>query len=101
MLSRTEKTWKNTIQFKPKLRTYVKYKIDYKTEDYIRIRLGSIHRAILAEFRSGILPLRIETGRWKNENIEERVCLVCKENIVEDEYHSLCICKRYDDVRQV
>ncbi len=48
-----------------------------------------------------MLPLRIETGRWKNENIEDRVCLVCEENIVEDEYHFLCVCKRYDDVRQV
>ena len=38
------------------------------------------------QFRSGILPLRIETGRWKNESIEGRVCLVCEENIVKDEY---------------
>ena len=63
MLSRTEKTWKDTIQFKPKLRTYVKYKIHYKTEDYIRMPLGRMHRAILAQFRSGILPFRIETGQ--------------------------------------
>ncbi len=41
-----------------------------------------MHSAILAQFRSGILPLRIETGRWKNENIEDRVCMVCEENIV-------------------
>ncbi len=28
------------------------------------------------------------------------VCLVREENIVEDEYHFLCVCKRYDDLRQ-
>ena len=75
--------------------------INYKTEDYIRQPLGRMHRAILAQFRSGILPLRIETGRWKNEGIEARVCLVCEENIVGDEYHFLCVYKMYDDVRQV
>ncbi len=26
---------------------------------------------------------------------------MCEENIVEDEYHFLCVCKRYDDVRQL
>ncbi len=69
---------------------------------YLSCLLGMI----LAQFRSGILPLKIETGRRKNENIEDRVWLVCEENIVEDEYHFLCvyICKhgkRYDEVRQV
>ncbi len=49
MISRTETTWKDTIQFKPKLRTYVKYKINnYKTEDYIRTPLGRMHRPIFA-----------------------------------------------------
>ncbi len=46
---------------------------------------------ILAQIRSGILPLRIETGLWKNDSIEDRVCLVCDENIVEDEYHFLYV----------
>ncbi len=26
---------------------------------------------------------------------------MCEENIVQDEYHFLCVCKMYDDVRQV
>ncbi len=50
-----------------------------------------MHHAILSQFRLGILPLRIETGHWENESIEDRVCLVCEENFAEDEYHFLCV----------
>ncbi len=47
-----------------KLRTYVKYKIQYKTEDYIRMPMGRIHHAILAQFRSGIIvELKLDVGK--------------------------------------
>ncbi len=35
-----------------------------------------MHRAILDQFRSEVVPLTIKTGRWKNESIEDNVCLV-------------------------
>ena len=56
------------------------------------------HRSLLAQLRSGILPLRLETGRFQNirdENtghfqklkVEERVCTLCNLNCIEDEIH--------------
>ncbi len=27
--------------------------------------------------------------------------MLCEEDIVEDEYHFMCVCKKYDDVRQL
>ncbi len=44
-------------------------------------------RSYLAQVRSGILPTQIEVGRLANKNIEERLCLVCNEGLVEDEQH--------------
>ncbi len=44
-------------------------------------------RSHLAQLRSGILPLQIEVEKWANKDVEERLCLVCYEGLVEDEQH--------------
>ena len=44
-------------------------------------------RSLLVRFRSGTMPLRIETGRWQGTPLEERLCLVCNRGIVEEKYH--------------
>jgi hypothetical protein len=36
----------------------------------------------------GVAPLRIETGRYENKNVNERVCFICHDQI-EDEKHVL------------
>jgi hypothetical protein len=35
-----------------------------------------------------VAPLRIETGRYENKNVNERVCFICHDQI-EDEKHVL------------
>ncbi len=60
---------------------------------------GFLIYSVLAQFRSGILPLHIETGRWQSKPVEERLCLVCKLGIVEDEFHFLCECVCYSNLR--
>ena len=54
----------------------------------------------MAQLRSGILPLRIETGRFRGEDVNERICLLCEDNTVEDECHFLFHCKRYECIRE-
>ena len=99
------------IESKPKLRTYKLFKSDFSTEEYILKHRSKYERSILCQFRIGILPLNIETGRYKNikDNIsgkmrnlrpEERICDLCDLNIVEDELHFLCVCPVYNDERQ-
>ena len=39
------------------------------------------HRSVLAQFRSGILPLCIETGRYNNTPEELRICILCEDNV--------------------
>ncbi len=41
----------------------------------------------LAQYLCGILPLEIETGRWQNKPVEERICKVCESGEVENEFH--------------
>ena len=47
----------------------------------------------------GVLPLEIETGRFKNIQPEERYCVLCKQDLVEDEKPFLCTCKLYASIR--
>ena len=56
-------TWYDKIHKMPKLRTNALFKHEYKTEEYLKMYLP---RSQLAELQSGTLPLRIESGRFKN-----------------------------------
>jgi len=60
-------SWIQTVQSSPKLRTYKLFKNTFETEHYIKLNLKKHERSMLAQFRCGILPLRIETGRDVNE----------------------------------
>ena len=53
---------------------------------------------MLAQFRCGILPLEIEFGRYRNEELSNRICRLCS-SAIEDEIHFLCECPKYNDLR--
>ena len=91
--------WKAIIESKPKLRTYTKFKHEFKTENYIILNLSKHERSIITQFRAGILPLRLETGRYINEPLENRLCTMCTENCIEDETHFLLSCQKYNNIR--
>ena len=103
--------WKSDCSKKPKLRTYFKFKHEYKTECYISLNLPRQLRSILAQLRLGILPLYIETGRYqtkidpvtgkrRNLKSEERLCELCDTNSVEDEFHFIFCCNFYINERK-
>ena len=52
----------------------------------------------IAQIRFGILPLHIETGRFRGLDLKYRTCHVCGE--VEDELHFLFSCKQYVNIRK-
>ena len=60
------------------------------------------HRRILAKFRSGSLPLQIEIGRYAKPKVplDNRICKLCKDNVVEDELYFLLCCDFYSDLRR-
>jgi hypothetical protein len=91
--------WKEEILAKPKLRTYTNFKSEYTTEPYLEMNINRAHRSYLAQFRCGILPIRIEVGRFKGEDVSERICEFCDLGKIEDEYHFLIECCKYNDAR--
>ena len=68
-------------------------------EKYLISNMSKLERSHLAQFRFGILPIRIETGRFTRLNISERVCQICNNGSIEDEIHFLLTCPACDDLR--
>ncbi len=55
------------LSTKSKLRTYVKFKENICTEDYVKHCTPRRKRSLMTQFRIGILPLHIETGRFRDK----------------------------------
>ena len=77
------------------------------TENYVKVFMSRKQRTLLAQLRLGILPLEIETGRFRNVKDavtgnfrklreDERICKICEMNQVENEFHFICVCPKYD-----
>ena len=69
----------------------------YDHYSYLQNNIPRYKRSLLAQCRTGVLPLRTETGRfhltkdipvvtkvYRKINIEERTCLICNSNAIED-----------------
>ena len=90
-----QEKWLETVQSKPKLRTYKIFKSRLVPEDYVVRLMSRFQRSTFAKFRCGILPLNLEIGRYRGIKVENRICPLCK-NGVETEIHFLLECDTYD-----
>ena len=61
----------DTLKY-PKLRTYITFKDNFSIEPYVSVNMNRKYRSVLAQLRSGILPLEIECVRWKSLEVKER-----------------------------
>jgi hypothetical protein len=82
-----------------KLRTYITFKKYFCTEKYVNIVTNRQHRSILAQFRCGVLPLKVETGRFQNIPLEYRLCTLCDQDVLETESHFPLFCNSYAELR--
>ena len=94
-------SWDTKRYNSEKLRYYNLYKFDNKPAEYTFMNISKYQRSLFAQFRCGILPLEIETGRFKGTPLSERICNVCDSGSVEDEIHFLCECSNYLDERTI
>ena len=56
-------------------------------------------RSLLCQFRTGILPLRIETGIYVGEPVDTQTCRFCDLNCVVDKEHFLLTCDLHSTIR--
>ncbi len=91
--------WKHDLSNQPKLRTYMLFKNEYKCENYVSMILPKSLRSFIAQIRCGVLPLRIETGRFRNLAVGDRICTFCNLNEIESEIHFCFVCPVYVSLR--
>ena len=91
--------WKDDANLKPKLRIYECISSFDRSTAIAKANLSGFQRSLLTKFVSGILPLEIESGRYWNLKIEERICKVCDSRKVEDEMPHIFQCEKLESVR--
>ena len=91
--------WKINVSKKPKLELLNSIKADFGPEKYLILNIDKYEKSLLSQLRYGILPLRIETGRYSNEKRDERICTLCNTNSIETAEHFLFDCSKYDTQR--
>ena len=83
--------------------THKEVKKSYEFENYLKTVTNPAHRISLTKLRLGCHALRIQTGKYENRGVsipvEQRTCLVCKQNCVEDEKHFLMYCQGFTTIR--
>ena len=78
-----------------------------KASNYSNIRLHSKHITILENkywcslirFKLSNHNLPIETGRWENVTIQNRICPLCNNVDIEDEFHYIFTCTFFKNER--
>ena len=99
-MKKQENEWKANILRKPKSRFYKLFTETLEVENYVKFNLTSNQRSVTAQLRAGILPLNIETGRFRNIKLEDRLCTLCNLKAVESEPHFLFDCRCYENLRR-
>ena len=91
--------WSRNVNSMAKLRTYILFKDSACCEDYVNLNLKKHERSMLCQLRLGILPLRVETGRYVGEPLDTRLCTLCNTNAIENEIHFVLECQHYHTIR--
>jgi hypothetical protein len=101
ILDVVKQEWFANLENSSLLYFYKNVKSTFEYEKYLDI-LPKGFRFYFCKLRMSGLPLRIQTGRFNRNLIprNERYCLCCNNLDIEDEYHFICICSFYSELRK-
>merc|ERR1711994_1120018 len=91
------KKWETEREKSSRLRTYNKIKKKRKIEKYLESN-DVVGRSIMGRLRAGANFLRMDKGREKGEDRDERICRICLKEI-EDVEHFILRCDGYTTIR--
>ena len=69
--------WLLEASDKTKLRTFLQIYDSEAPRSIVESLLTRSQRSIVSKLKNGVLPLHIETGRWKDKPLEHRTCPAC------------------------
>ena len=93
--------WFSSIENSTVLENYSLIKKQFDYENYLDILPGNL-KLFYTRLRLSVHPLRVQTGRYDRNRIpkNERYCLCCNSGDIEDEFHFICICPCFVDLRK-
>ena len=77
---------------------YYQYIADnFGLQFYLSKSMNETHRKIITRFRLSSHNLNVEYGRYRNELRSNRICTLCNLNDIEDEFHFILKCPKYNE----
>ena len=96
-----KQAWNANISSMDKLYIYKQFKVNNYYEFYLAHLESNFYRFILCKFRCCCFNLEVHSGRKFIIPREHRLCTVCNQKKVEDEFHFLLQCPIYDELRRL
>ena len=83
--------------------THKEVKNDFQLEDYLKTIRNPAHRISITRLQLVVHSLYLQTEKFENKgasiSVEDRTCLICKINSIENKLHFLMYCQEYDNIR--
>ena len=99
LLDQYQQTWHTSLQNSTKGLNYSIFKDKIELEKYL-ITLTKYESSLFIKLRTGNHFFPNETGRWTNQDINERTCPHCTCRDVADEFHYMLICPFFNEHRR-
>ena len=91
--------WKFGDEICSSLTLYLEIKCTFDRADYLQVLENRKNRNVIAKLRLSSHKLFVETGRHRQIPRQDRTCILCNIDDVEDEYHFILICPFYNTIR--
>ena len=93
-------TWSGGVYSSGACLNYRLFKKTFGYEKYLNI-LPDNAKYLFCKFRTGNHKLAIVKGRHQNVPKNERICNICKQNVLGDEYHFIFECVKLVELRNI
>ena len=91
--------WRSDLEASTSLLLFKELKINFEISDYLLCLRNVKNRIVLSRLRLSSHKLAIEKGRHLNVERNQRKCIYCDLNEIEDEFHFILMCPKYVDLR--
>ena len=91
--------WRFGVEICSSLTFCREIKCTFDREDDLQVLKNKKFRNVIAKLRLSSHKLFVETGRHRQIPRQDRKCILCNIDDVEDEYHVILICPFYNNIR--
>ena len=84
----------------PKCHFYKYIYDDHNLQFYLSRPVNYMFKPLISRYHLHAHSLNIETGRYYNIDRHARICNMCNNNDIEDEYHFILECSKYVEIRR-